>query len=118
MSLKIGVTGGNGFLGYHIINTIKYTTPDFKVIDLQRTSLTRIKIDEFTSACDIIIHLAAVNRDLEKSKIMSVNIELAKNLISSIKRTSFSGKPFSLLQLKKVTKLSMESQKNCKRIIL
>ena len=42
MSLKIGVTGGNGFLGYHIINTIKYTTPDFKVIDLQRT-LTRIK---------------------------------------------------------------------------
>ncbi len=93
MSLKIGVTGGNGFLGYHIINTIKYTIPDFKVINLQRTSFnSNKKIDEFTSACDIIIHLAAVNRDLEKSKIMSVNIELAKNLISSIKRTSFSGK--------------------------
>ena len=66
----------------------------------------------------IIIHLAAVNRDLEKSKIMSVNIELAKNLISSIKRTSFSGKLIFSSSTQKVTKLSMESQKNCKRIIL
>lgn len=93
MSLKIGITGRNGFLGYHLINTIKYTRPNWKLVDFNRAFFdSDQKMDEFTSNCDIIIHLAGINRDSDKAKIRSVNLDLAKKLIISITRTSFKGK--------------------------
>lgn len=91
---KIGITGYNGFIGWHLIHTIKYIYPeDFQLIKFHRDYfLNPNSLDDFVSNCDYIVHLAGMNRDIEESKINKVNIGLSKALTASFKRVSFKGK--------------------------
>ena len=93
MKLKIGVTGKNGFLGYHLCSTIKHKHQKLKLIDFKREYFNSpSNLDKFTSQCDIIVHLAGINRADDQSKIKELNIGLAKKIRDSLERISFKGK--------------------------
>jgi UDP-2-acetamido-2,6-beta-L-arabino-hexul-4-ose reductase len=85
---KIGITGGSGFIGWHLTNRIKLFPEDFELIHFSRSFFDEIALlDEFVSSCDVIFHLAGINRCENEDELYSVNIQLASKLRDSIIRT-------------------------------
>jgi UDP-2-acetamido-2,6-beta-L-arabino-hexul-4-ose reductase len=74
--LIVGITGSNGFIGYHLWVHIKYLCDDLKVIRLGR-DLSEV------DRCDVIVHLAEKNRGDEK-EIYENNISSASTLASAL----------------------------------
>jgi len=90
--IKVGVTGSNGFIGWHLCRTIELDTNQFELIEFQRDWFNEnINLDTFVSKCDIIVHLAGLNRHSEESAIYDTNVGLAFKLVESFKRTDFRG---------------------------
>jgi UDP-2-acetamido-2,6-beta-L-arabino-hexul-4-ose reductase len=90
--IKVGVTGSNGFIGWHLCRTLELDTNKFQLIQFNRNWFNdNINLDSFISKCDIIIHLAGLNRHNEENVIYDTNLELAERLIESFKRINFKG---------------------------
>lgn len=88
MGKKIGITGQNGFVGYHLYQLLKYTREDFELVDFERSFFEEEKkLDQFVNQCDVIVHLAAVNRHESIEKLYEINVSLAQKLINSLNRT-------------------------------
>jgi len=77
--MKIGITGGDGFIGYHTYYNLKYTT-DWDIVKLDRA----FEFDKRIKECDWVIHLAGMNRG-DKDEIRKTNIELTQVLLDSVK---------------------------------
>ena len=92
--MKIGITGQNGFIGWHLSQTIKYIfQDDFQLISFERDYfLDPDRLDNFVSECDVIVHLAGVNRARDEKEISKINKTLSKKLTESIGRANFKGK--------------------------
>ena len=92
--MKIGITGQNGFIGWHLRHTIKYVfKDDFQLISFERDYfLNSDRLDNFVSECDVIVHLAGVNRDKDEDEISKTNKALSQKLTESISRVNFNGK--------------------------
>ena len=87
--LKIGVTGTNGFIAKHLIKSIEFTEK-FKIIPFNRSFFQDDKLlDSFISNCNVVIHLAGLNRSSDPNLIFKTNIDLANSLLKSISRTNF-----------------------------
>jgi UDP-2-acetamido-2,6-beta-L-arabino-hexul-4-ose reductase len=90
--IKVGVTGSNGFIGWHLCNILLLDGNKYKLIEFRREWFDEsIKLDDFVEKCDIIIHLAGLNRHSEDEVIYNTNLSLAKKLIDSFNRTNFKG---------------------------
>lgn len=90
--LKIGVTGSNGFIGWHLSKTLSLDVNKFGLIEFNRDWFeNESKIDSFVSKCDIIVHLAGLNRHSEESAIYNTNVGLAEKLVESFQRTGYKG---------------------------
>src|SRR5690606_32706298 len=86
---KIGITGQNGFVGKHLYNTLGLFPEEFQRIDFQKDFFeTEDKLDAFVSQCDVIVHLAAINRHDSEQVIYDTNVALANQLVDSLKRTA------------------------------
>ena len=86
--MKIGITGQNGFIGYHLTQTINYTLKDWSIVPFKRSFLDDSKaLDFFVSSCDVIVHLAAMNRHENMEVLYKTNMDLVEQLISSLERT-------------------------------
>ena len=73
--IKVGVTGSNGFIGWHLCRTLELDTNKFELIEFQRVWFNdSINLDLFVSNCDIIVHLAGLNRHNEESTIYDTNV--------------------------------------------
>ncbi len=91
--MKVTITGQEGFIGYHLYNTIKYKHQEIQLIDFKKDFFNNEnKIDKVFNHSDIIIHLAGINRSEDQDYLYSQNIILGEKLIHSIKRTNFKGK--------------------------
>ena len=92
--MKIGITGQNGFVGWHLSQTIKYYhSNDFQLIPFERIFFSNPdSLDNFVLKCDCIVHLAGLNRAEDERQIREVNIALSKQLTESFKRVNFNGK--------------------------
>jgi UDP-2-acetamido-2,6-beta-L-arabino-hexul-4-ose reductase len=87
--IKIGITGQNGFVGYHLYHTLKLYPKEFKIVHYDRSFFSsEKKLDSFVNQCDVLVHLAALNRHNEPAEIYNSNTELVKKLIASFERTS------------------------------
>ena len=87
--LRIGITGQNGFIGTHLYNTLGLQPEVFKRIPFEKSFFNKVeKLDDFVSKCDVIVHLAALNRHNEPEVIYDTNVSLVKILISSLERTN------------------------------
>ncbi|PUB28537.1 UDP-2-acetamido-2,6-beta-L-arabino-hexul-4-ose reductase [Elizabethkingia sp. YR214] len=85
---KIGVTGQNGFVGRHLYNTLGLFPEEFERIDFQKEYFdNEIQLDEFVEKCDVIVHLAAMNRHESEQFIYETNIGLVHKLVDSLQRT-------------------------------
>ncbi|MCK9210013.1 MAG: NAD-dependent epimerase/dehydratase family protein [Ignavibacteriaceae bacterium] len=86
---RIGITGQPGFIGTHFYNTLglypeKYTRIPFEDAFFQDTK----KLEEWVSQCDVIVHLAALNRHNDPQVIYKTNIGLVKQLIAALEKTN------------------------------
>ena len=85
---KIGITGQKGFVGSHLYNTLGLFPDEFELVTFDREYFVdALKMDEFVKTCDVIVHLAAMNRHQDENVIYSTNVELAQKLADSIERT-------------------------------
>ena len=82
-SLTVGVTGANGFVGRHLVNYLNLQE-DIQVLPLDRAKFTDLdSLSSFVSACDTIVHLAAVNRHDSDDVLYKTNINLVERLIEA-----------------------------------
>lgn len=85
---KIGITGQNGFVGYHLYQTVKLFSEEFSLVDFNRSFFNEnLEMDAFVEECDVIVHLAALNRHNDPEVIYDMNTGLVKKLVSSLERT-------------------------------
>jgi UDP-2-acetamido-2,6-beta-L-arabino-hexul-4-ose reductase len=94
--IRIGITGQAGFIGTHLYNTLslhkdKYACIPFKDEYFQREET----LDAFVRQCDVIVHLAAMNRHNDPDVLYKTNIDLVQKLISSMDRTQ--SKPYVIM---------------------
>ena len=89
--LKIGITGQEGFVGTHLYNTLKLSSTEFSRVKYDINFFKNDnQLDNFVSQCDVIVHLAAMNRHNDPEVIYNTNIELVQKLIASLERTKSS----------------------------
>lgn len=83
--LRIGITGQSGFIGTHLYNYLGFQEGveriSFEDNFFQDEQLLRI----FVKQCDVIVHLAAMNRHNDPDVLYQTNIHLVKQLIDAMK---------------------------------
>jgi len=86
---KIGITGQSGFIGTHLFNTLNLQKEVFQTIPFEDVFFNdEEKLNHWVSQCDVIVHLAALNRHNEPHIIYDTNIRLVKQLIAACKETN------------------------------
>jgi len=83
--IRVGITGQPGFMGTHLYNTLglypnKYERVPFEdsIFDIDE------RLRTFVKSCDVIVHLAAVNRNPDPQFIYNTNIRLVHQLIDAM----------------------------------
>jgi len=86
--LKIGITGQKGFIGTHLYNTLGLYPHLYERVEFEREMFeSESALDHFVSQCDVIVHLAAMNRHMNEHVIYDTNIKLVKKFIAALDRT-------------------------------
>lgn len=86
---KIGITGQHGFVGKHLYNTLGLFPEEFQRIDFNKNYFeNENQLDQFVAECDVIVHLAAMNRHDNEQFIYETNVGLAQKLVGSLNRTN------------------------------
>lgn len=87
--MKVGITGQTGFVGSHLYNTLHLFKDEFEVVDFQDDFFqSEESLNEFVKSCDVIVHLAAMNRHESQEVLYQTNVGLVQKLISSLKATN------------------------------
>ena len=85
--IRVGITGSKGFIGSHLINTIKFFSEEFEIVNFEKEFFEDERLIQFVSKCDVIVHLAAVNRHADPAVIYNTNTTLIKLLIDALDKT-------------------------------
>lgn len=82
--IKVGITGQSGFVGTHLYNFIGLKE-DVTRVEFQRNFFDdQHQLRNFVKQCDVIVHLAAMNRHHDTNQIYQTNINLVKELINAL----------------------------------
>ena len=85
--IKVGVTGQAGFVGTHLSNHLELQPDVFERIPFEDSFFEREdQLRAFVKRCDVIVHLAAMNRHPDPRVIRNTNIQLVKQLIEVMER--------------------------------
>jgi UDP-2-acetamido-2,6-beta-L-arabino-hexul-4-ose reductase len=86
--LKLGITGQPGFVGTHLFNTLGLFPDRYERIPFEDFYFEDDKIlRTFVSQCDVIVHLAAMNRHNDPEVLYQTNIRLVNQLIEACEAT-------------------------------
>jgi UDP-2-acetamido-2,6-beta-L-arabino-hexul-4-ose reductase len=86
--IKIGITGQSGFIGTHLFNFFGLKKDEVARIPFEDSFFDdNLKLEEFVRQCDVIIHLAALNRHNDPQTIYDTNILLVKKLLKALDTT-------------------------------
>lgn len=86
--VRIGITGQAGFIGNHLYNTLGLFPTEFERIEFKRSYFeTEDNLNEFVGKCDVIVHLAAMNRHENPQVIFDTNVNLVEKLVSALTKT-------------------------------
>ena len=85
MKRRIGITGQAGFVGTHLFHMLglqpdRYERVPFQDAYFQDTESLR----EFVASCDVIVHLAAVNRCDSDEELYETNLRLVRQLTEAM----------------------------------
>ncbi len=84
---KIGITGGKGFIGSFFSNTLRLQPEKYQIISFERSFFDEPSaMDDFVSQCDVIVHLAGMNRHNDPEVIYQTNTILTRKLLDSLNR--------------------------------
>jgi len=86
---RIGITGKSGFIGTHLANNIYLHKDKYELIDFEDSYFqNEEQLKSFVKQCDVIVHLAALNRHSEPDEILKTNIRLVEQLIDALETTN------------------------------
>lgn len=87
--IRVGITGQSGFIGTHLYNYLGLKKEEVQRIPFSDAYFAdNSKLNEFVKQCDVIVHLAAMNRHNEPQIIYETNIRLVKQLIHALEHTN------------------------------
>lgn len=85
--MKIGITGQPGFVGTHLYNYLGLQ-PEVERIPFKDEYFdSQETLNTFVKQCDVIVHLAAMNRHPDPQVIYETNINLVQKLIKACETT-------------------------------
>ena len=85
---KVGITGQSGFIGTHLFNYLGLKK-DIQRIEFKDDFFSdSTELEKFVTSCDVIIHLAAMNRHEDANVIYTTNINLTRELIHACNKTN------------------------------
>lgn len=88
---KIGITGQNGFIGSYLHNTVSLLKEEFEIVPFEKGWFaSQHQLEAWVSKCDVIVHLAAMNRHPDMQIIHDTNINLVQHLITAMENTGSS----------------------------
>jgi UDP-2-acetamido-2,6-beta-L-arabino-hexul-4-ose reductase len=86
--IKIGITGQPGFIGTHLYNYLGLFRESFSLIPFEDGYFSDDeKLTAFVKSCDVIVHLAAMNRHPDQHVIYETNLKLVRQLIGAMEAT-------------------------------
>ena len=86
--IRIGITGQTGFMGTHLTNYLRLKKDEVQLIPFEdRYFSEKSDLESFVRKCDVIVHLAALNRHNDPQTIFDTNTGLVKQLISALENT-------------------------------
>lgn len=89
MKIRVGITGQEGFVGQHLYNTLGLFPEMFERVNYERSYFdNEHALQQFVSQCDVIVHLAALNRHNDPAVIYDINIALVNKLIKALESNS------------------------------
>ena len=82
--INIGITGSNGFIGSHLRNHISIND-NFELVPFERKYFNSSNsLIDFVSKCDVVVHLAGMNRAESDEELVNTNILLTEKLVNSL----------------------------------
>ncbi len=82
--VKVGITGQSGFLGSHLYNYLGIIDDSIQLVEYKRSFFeSSADLESFVSQCDVIVHIAAMNRHTDPEVIYNTNVELVQKLIKA-----------------------------------
>ena len=83
--IRVGITGQPGFVGTHLYNVLGLSPDEFLRIPFEDFYFqSEDKLRSFVRECDVIVHLAAMNRHPDPQVLYDTNIGLVSQLISAM----------------------------------
>ena len=88
MAIKVGITGQAGFMGRHLYNYLETKGEEVQRVPYERSFFeTPALLEKFVTQCDVVVHIAAMNRHEDQQVIYDTNVTLVKQLISACAKT-------------------------------
>lgn len=82
--IKVGITGQGGFMGSHLYNFLGTKTEEIERIGFERNFFeNETALQNFVKSCDVIVHIAAMNRHEDQQVIYDTNVNLVQKLINA-----------------------------------
>ncbi len=86
--LRIGITGQAGFIGTHLFNYLGVQDGVQRIPFKDEFFQENRRLEEFVTQCDVIVHLAAVNRHHDIQSLHDTNVYLVDQLIQALEATN------------------------------
>lgn len=85
---RIGITGQKGFIGSHLFNSLQLFPNEFECVPFEDVYFEKDEtLYQFVAQCDVIVHLAAVNRHENQQVLYDTNVALTQKLVAALKKT-------------------------------
>jgi UDP-2-acetamido-2,6-beta-L-arabino-hexul-4-ose reductase len=85
-TLKVGITGQSGFIGYHLTQYLRLHGDEIEVVPFEASYFqSPDQLEGFVRQCDTIVHLAAMNRGPD-DEVYATNVRLVEGLIEALER--------------------------------
>ena len=86
--VSVGITGQAGFMGSHLFNFLGTKLEEVKRISFKRNYFEdEVELQNFVKSCDVIVHIAAMNRHGDEQVLYNTNVGLVHKLVNACEVT-------------------------------